>query len=57
MPRTYYNRETSEYLAKLSNELQQRYKMTYIPPDPGGPGKASMLPYLIFDLSSAPSDK
>jgi len=52
MPRTYYDRETSVYLAKLSNELQQRYKMTYIPPDPGGLGRASMPPYLIFDLSS-----
>jgi len=52
MPRTYYDRETSAYLAKLSNELQQRYKMTYIPPDPGGPDQAPMLPYLIFDLSS-----
>ena len=52
MPGTYYSREASEYLAKLSSELQKRYKMTYIPQDPGGPGKAPMLPYLIFDLNS-----
>jgi len=57
MPGTYYDREMSAYLAKLSNELQQRYKMTYIPPDPGGPGQAPMLPYFIFELSSAPSNK
>lgn len=53
MPTTYYDKETSAYLAKLSNELQQRYKVeAYLPADPGGPNRAPMLPYLIFDLQS-----
>jgi len=52
MPTTYYNAETSAYLAKLNKELQKRYKATYIPPDPGGPGLAPMLPYMTFDLNS-----
>jgi len=53
MPTTYYDKETSAYLAKLSNELQQRYKVqAYLPADPGGPNRAPMLPYLIFDLTS-----
>jgi hypothetical protein len=51
MTTTYYNNETSTYLAKLSQELQQRYKVeAYFPGDPGGPDNAPMLPYLIFDL-------
>jgi len=52
MPGTVYDRETATYLNKLSNELQQRYKMTYIPPDLGGKDRAPMFPYLIFDLNS-----
>jgi len=52
MPMTYYDRETAERLTKLSNELQQRYKMAKIPPDPGGKDQAPMFPYLIFDLNS-----
>jgi 4-amino-4-deoxy-L-arabinose transferase-like glycosyltransferase len=52
MPTTYYTKEASDYLAKLNAQLRQRYKSTYIAPDPGGPSRAPMLPYMIFDLRS-----
>jgi hypothetical protein len=56
MPTTYYNRETSLHLAKLSNELQRLYKVkAQFQRDPGGPRKAHMLPYLLFDLRSGAS--
>jgi hypothetical protein len=53
MPTTYYDKQTSLHLAKLSGELRKLYKVeAYFPADPGGPGKAPMLPYLLFDLRS-----
>ena len=52
MPRYYYDKKTTEQLIKLNNELQQRYKMIDIPPDPGGKNQAPMFPYRIFDLNS-----
>jgi len=52
LPTAYYDKEVSAYLANLSKELQQRYRARYIPPDPGGPTNAPMLPYMLFDLYS-----
>ena len=53
MPATHYDRRAVPYLTALSKQLEQRYgKPRSIQGDPGGPSKAPMLPYLIFDLSS-----
>jgi hypothetical protein len=41
-------------LNPLINQLRKHYKYEYFPADLGGPGKAPMLPYLLFDLQSGP---
>jgi len=51
----YYLVPALQQLAPLINQLQQRYKFESIPADPGGPGQAPMLPYLLFDLYSKAS--
>lgn len=51
----YYLVPALQQLAPLINQLQPRYKFESIPADPGGPGQAPMLPYLLFDLYSKAS--
>lgn len=48
----YYLIPAHQQLAPLINQLRQRYKFESVPADPGGPRKAPMLPYLLFDLRS-----
>jgi len=49
----YYLVPAHQQLAPLINQLRQRYKQQFIQGDPGGPDKAPMLPYSIFDLQSS----
>lgn len=62
MPTTHYNKQEAARLAKLGNELRQRYKMTYVPGEPGERTKdgkfikAGMNPYMIFDLKTKASN-
>ena len=49
---SYYLVPYHPQLAPLIKQLQQTYKFESIPGDPGGPKKAPMRPYLLFNLNS-----
>jgi hypothetical protein len=49
----YYMIPAIPQLISLIEQLRQRYNFQSIPGDPGGPKKAPMLPYFIFDLQSS----
>ena len=48
----YYLIPAHQQLAPIIRYMQQRYKFKSIADDPGGPGKAPMMPQLIFDLKT-----
>ena len=51
----YYLIPYYEKLAPLINQLRRHYRFEPIKRDPGAPGKAPMLPYLVFDLAGPAS--
>ncbi len=48
----YYLIPYHQQLVPLINQLRQRYKFESIAGDQGAPGKAPMMPYLIFDTKN-----
>jgi hypothetical protein len=63
MPMAHYDQKTAAYLAKLSQQLRQRYNFRYVHGNPGQLTKdnkflkRSMVDHLIFDLQSKTSNK